>query len=299
MEKKIAVIACSNAELDYIKHDYDVRIFRSTLHLGDEDYLDYVDISADEFYKRLEEDTTIFPTSSYYPLGKMIEMYEDLVKDGYTHCIVVSISQHMSGIYNASMMAAKEVEGLEVYSFDSRSVTYPQAIMVLRACEMIEEGKDIPEILEELEYIRDNNKIYFVPKTLLYLIKNGRLSNASGFIANTLKIKPVLTISKEGKVESFDKIRTFKKAVNRLVELFDEETKGKDVIPFIIHANNYETKDFITEKIKEIRPEITEVPSVPLTAVVGAHGGPGTIGLGYYIKRWFEKNRLFFKIVLV
>jgi len=284
MSKKIGVIACSNACLDYIQHDYDIRIFRSTLHLGDEDYLDYIDIKADDFYKRLEEDKSVFPSSSYMPIGQMIEIYEQMLADGYTDVIVVSISKEMSGIFNSSIIASREVEGLNVTVFDSKTVAYPQAMMALKACEMIEEGKDVPEILKELEYIRDNNKIYFAVHTLTYLVKNGRLSNASGFIGGALKIKPVLTIE-NGKVESFDKIRTFSKALDRVLELYFEETKGKSVLPFIIHANNYEAKDYISEKLKENDPSIDEIASMPLTAVVGAHGGPKTIGLGYYIKK--------------
>lgn len=284
MSKKIGVIACSNACLDYINHGYDIRIFRSTLHLGDEDYLDFVDIKADDFYKRLEEDKSVFPSSSYMPIGQMIEMYENMVKEGFTDVIVISISKEMSGIYNASIMASREVPELNVHVFDSMTVAYPEAMMALKACEMIEENKDIPEIMKELEYIRDNNKIYFAVHTLQYLVKNGRLSNASGFIGSALKIKPVLVIE-DGKVESFDKIRTFTKALNRVLDLFFEETEGKDVLPFIIHANNYEARDIILEKIKEKRPEITEIGEMPLTAVVGAHGGPKTIGLGYYIKK--------------
>ena len=161
MEKKIAVISCSNACLDYIDHPYDIKIFRSALHLGDEQFLDYVDISADDFYKRLEDDKSIFPSSSYMPLGQMIEIYEQLKSEGYTHVIVVTISKEMSGIFNASLMASNEVEDLEVKVFDSKTVTYPQALMVLKACEMVEKGFDLEEIFEELKYIRDNNKIYF------------------------------------------------------------------------------------------------------------------------------------------
>lgn len=285
MENKIAVIACSNACLDYFDYDYDIKIFRSTLHLGDEDYLDYIDISAEDFYKRLEEDKSVFPSSSYMPIGQMIEIYEDLVKEGYNKAIVISISKELSGIYNSSIMAANEVEGIDVTVFDSKTLAYPQAKMALTACELIEKGKDIPEIVKELEYIRDNHNIYFAVNTLTYLVKNGRLSNASGFIGNALRVKPVLNISKEGKVETVEKIRTFTKAIDHLLNLYFEETKGKDVVPFIIHANNPDTRDFMENVLKEKDPTITEVFSMPLTAVVGAHAGPKTIGLGYYIKK--------------
>lgn len=285
MSNKIAVIACSNACLDYINHDYDIKIFRSTLHLGDEDFLDFIDIKADDFYKRLEEDKSVFPSSSYMPLGQMIEIYENLVKEGYNKAIVISISKEMSGIYNASIMASKEVEELEVTVFDSKTVAYPEAMMALKACEMIKEGHDVPEIVVEMEYIRDNHNIYFAVNTLLYLVKNGRLSNAAGLIGGALKLKPILNIDKEGKVVTKSKIRTFKKAINGVLDLYFEETDGLNVVPFIVHANNYEMRDYIIERLKERDPSITEVADMPLTAVVGAHAGPKTIGLGYNIKK--------------
>ena len=285
MERKIAIITCSNACLDYMKHDYDIKVFRSSVHLGDETFLDYIDITAAEFYQRLENDSSVFPSTSFYPVGKMIKLYEDLVKDGFTQALVISISSEMSGIYNASLIAAKEVKELEVTVFDSKTVAYPEAKMVMLASKMVQEGKNIPEIIKELEYIRDNNKIYFVVHTLDYLVKNGRLSNASGFIGSALKIKPVLTISKEGKVETFEKIRTFKKAVDRVLKLYFDETNGLDVEPFIIHANNDETKDYIIKILKENDPTLKNVISTPLTPVVGAHAGPGTVGLGYCIKK--------------
>ena len=285
MEKRTAIITCSNACLDYIDNNHYFKTFRSSIHMGDESYVDFIEITSDDFYKRLEEDKSIFPSTSYLPLGKMIEIYEDLVKEGYTEALVIPISQHMSGIYNAAQMAAKEVEGLEVTVFDSKTVAYPEAKMVLKACEMVEEGLGIPKILEELEYIRDNNKIYFAVNTLTYLVKNGRLSNASGFIGGALKIKPVLTVSKEGKVETYEKIRTFSKAVERVIELYYKETEGLDVEPFIIHANNDETRDYIIKRLKDNDPLLKDIVVMPLTAGVGAHSGPKTIGLGYYIKK--------------
>ena len=116
------------------------------------------------------------------------------------------------------------------------------------------------------------------------MVKNGRLSNASGFIGNTLKIKPILTITKEGKVDTVEKIRTFSKAVEKILEMYFNETEGLDVEPFVIHANNPETRDYMIKRIHEKDPN-ADVFDMPLTAVVGAHGGPKTIGLGYYIKK--------------
>ncbi len=285
MDKKIAIVTCSNACLDYMEFDHDIKVFRSSIHLGEEDFVDYIDITADEFYQRLEDDKSLFPSTSFMPLGQMMEIYEGLVKDGFTHALVIPISKEMSGIYNAARLAAESVEELDVTVFNSKTVAYPEAKMVLLAADMVKEGKDIPEIIKELEYIRDNNKIYFAVNTLTYLVKNGRLSNASGFIGGALKIKPVLTVSKEGKVETFEKIRTFSKAVDRLLKLYFTETEGLDVEPFVIHANNIKTKDFIVEKLMENDPSLKDIVTMPLTAGVGAHAGPKTVALGYYIKK--------------
>jgi len=284
VDNKTAIISCSNACLDYFEYDYDIKIFRSMVHLGDEDYLDYLDISADDFYKRLEEDKSIFPSTSFMPVGKMVEIYEQLIKEGYTKAIVITISKEMSGIFNAALVASNEVEELEVKIFDSKTLAYPQAKMALVASEMIQEGRDITEVMDELLYIRDNNKMYFAVNTLTYLVKNGRLSGASGFIGNALKLKPVLTID-DGKVETVEKIRTFKKAVEHVLDLYFEETKGLSVEPFIIHANNPETRDYIISRLQENNSTLDNIFTMPLTAVVGAHAGPKTIGLGYYIKK--------------
>ena len=159
MSKKIAIISCSNANLEYFEHHYDIKIFRSMLHLGDEDYLDYTDIKAEDFYKRLEEDKSIFPSTSFMPIGQMIEIYEDLVKEGYTDAIVISISKEMSGIFNAALMAANEVEELDVKVFDSKSIAFPQAKMVLTAAKMVEEGKSVARVVADLNQLRYEDSV--------------------------------------------------------------------------------------------------------------------------------------------
>jgi DegV family protein with EDD domain len=281
MSKKIAIVSCSNSCIDYFEHPYDIAVFRSSLHLGGEDFLDYVDISAEEFYQRLIDNPSLFPSSSYMPLGQMIEILNEKKQQGYDTVIIITISKEMSGIYNASLIAGEAVDGLDVIVFDSKTLAYPQAKMVLTAAKMASEEESVSEILQALEHIRDNNKIYFTVHTLDYLVKNGRLSGASGYIGNKLKIKPLLTITQDGFVETVEKIRTFHKAVSRMMEIFFEEIEPYEVEVFITHANNPETKDKLIEMLSEKRPEIKKIHELPLTAVVGAHAGPKTIGIGY------------------
>ncbi len=279
---KIAVVTDTNACLDYFDYDYDIPIFRSIIHLGENEYIDHIELKAEDFYKALNDDKTLFPKTSQPPTMQMVETYESLKKSGYTDVIVITISSHMSGIFSSAQVAGKSVEGLNVHVFDSKSVAFPQAKMTLLAASMAQEGKSVENILAAMENIRDNNHIYFGVDTLAYLVKNGRLSNAQGFLGSMLKVKPLLHISKEGKVENVEKIRTFNKAVNRVIDMFIEETKNMDNLEvFICHAHNASMRDYIEKTIKERKPSIGNVFSMPLTPAVGAHAGPGAIGLGY------------------
>ncbi len=282
---KIGVITDTNACLDYFKHDHDIPILRSIIHLGEEEYLDHVQLTATEFYEKIKADSQLFPKTSQPPTSAIIEAYEAMKAKGYTDVIVITISSNMSGISSSAQIAAPSVEGLNVHVFDSKSVAFPQAKMALTAADMAKNNESVDAILKVLTDIRDNNHIYFAVDTLAYLVKNGRLSGAQGFIGSMLKIKPLLHIDQDGLVVNIEKIRTFKKALNRVIERFIEETEDKQgVIPFICHAHNDEAKDYIKSALTAHNPAFKDMFDMPLTPAVGAHAGPGAIGLGYYIK---------------
>lgn len=283
--KKLGLMVCTNSAIDYIDHDIDVRVVRSTVILGDEEFVDYEELTADKFYEKLQADSSVFPRTAMASTGKMLEFYETLKAEGCDTIIFVTISSQMSGIYENALIAKNMIEDVDIRVFDSKSVGYIECKMIFKAHEGYKAGKTIDDIMADLEYIRDNNKIYFAVSDLRYLVKNGRLSNAQAVMANIFKIKPLLEINKEGKVVSIEKIRTFKKAVNRVITKFLEETENMDVEPFIIHANNPETVQYIREKVLEARPKYKEINDYLLTPAVGAHSGPGAITVGYIINR--------------
>lgn len=283
--KKLGVLVCTNSSIDYIKHDYQVDIVRSTVLMGDKEYIDYEELTAENFYKMLRDDPSLFPRTSMASTGKMLEHYEKLKAEGCDTILFITISSKMSGTYENALLAAKMVEGVDVRVFDSKSVGYVECKMVFAAHEGFKAGKTIDEIINDLEYIRDNNQIYFAVKDLNYLVKNGRLSNAAAFFAKALKIKPLLEINKEGAVVSVEKIRTFKKAVDRVIAKYLEETEGKDVETFIIHAYNPDTVEYMRKRVAELRPSVGEIKDYLLTPAVGAHGGPGAITIGYIINK--------------
>ena len=283
--KKLGLMVCTNSSIDYLNFDFEVTIIRSMVIMGSKEYIDYEELTAQEFYDMIEKDRTIIPRTAMASTGTMVEAYEKLRDSGCDTIIFVTISSKMSGIYENAVLAKKMVEGVDIHVFDSKSVGYIESAMVFKAHEGYKNGKSIEEIIKDLEYIRDNNKIYFAVNDLKFLIKNGRLSNAAGFMANMLKIKPLLEIDKSGAVVSIEKIRTFSRAVDRVIEKFMEETKDKSVEAFIIHANNPETTKYIRAKVLELRPELGEIKDYLLTPAVGAHSGPGAITIGYILNK--------------
>jgi DegV family protein with EDD domain len=136
------------------------------------------------------------------------------------------------------------------------------------------------EVIKHLEHIRNNDCVYFAVDTLLYLVKNGRLSKLQGTLGTMLKLKPLLVLGDEGKVETLEKIRTTPKAHQRVLEKYFEDTDGLDVLTYISHAHYDEATIWFKREIQKVHPNRTVVIA-PLTPVVGAHTGPKGIGVGY------------------
>ena len=280
---KTAILVCSNAGLDYLEYPKDITILRSVIHFGtDESYDDFIDMDAKTFYERITKDPNDIPKTSYVSVGRMIEFFEDLEKKGYEEALVITISSELSGLYEAVKRTASEVN-IKVTAFDSKTLAYAEAYIALEAHKLANEGKTAEEIIPYLEKIRDNDMIYFAVNTLLYLVKNGRLSKLSGTLGTMLQLKPLLMLGDNGKVETLEKIRTIHKAHQRVIEKYIEDTKGLDVITYISHAHADEYVDWFKNEIKKVFPN-REVVVAYLTPVVGAHTGPKGIGLGFIKK---------------
>lgn len=282
MSEKIGIVVCGNSGVDYMKLDYPVRLIRSTLNLGGKEYEDYVDIQAKEFYDIINANPNIDVSTSQTSTGKIASVYEELREEGYTDIIAIVISSKLSGTYQGAVLAKDLVQGVNVFVIDSRSVSYGEAYLVLEAIKMIKSGSKTREIIDKLERIRDHIYIYVLVDTLKFLVKNGRLSATSGFLGTLLKIKPLLHVQRDGSLVPFEKIRTTAKAQQRLLEVLKSDIEGKNVILFIAYTNNEGKAAEIKQQILEERPDVT-VELVPLTPVVGAHAGPGTLGVGYIV----------------
>ena len=281
---RIAVIATSTGCLDYldVKND-NLRILRLKIIMGDDEYSDFLEITAEEFYSRLNEDKSLVPSSSMPSIGELMMMFEDLEKEGYDEVIVTTISSQLSGTFQVCQMAKNQYEGkLKIYVVDTLNAALSEGYLSLEALRLIDEGKSALEVVEFIEKLRTNRKQYFVVNNLRLFVANGRLSGASGFIGSMFKIKPILIVNDEGKIVSFEKIRTEKKSLSRMVELILNDLKDvKDFIVVYDTSDNVEGIAFVKDEIKKVYPDYNYIEA-PITPVIGCHTGVRTVGVAFF-----------------
>jgi len=281
---KIAIISDVNAGLDYLGYDPGIPVLRSVINFENEHLVDGIDIKADEFYRRLNA-TDYIPSTSAPTVGEAMELIEKLISEGYTNIIMYSISYQLSSIGQMVETLIDEYKDkVNIHVVDTKAATYLQGYVAVEAKKMADAGKSVEEILDYSYYLVDNMHAYFVVNNLSYLVKNGRLSGAAGFVGNLLRIKPVLEITKDGRIVSKMKVKTYRKAVDTAIEMFVKELEGvKEAKILVVHSlmdeKAIELQKFFTEKFKFKN----SVEIHMITPAVGAHIGSGIIGFGYFI----------------
>lgn len=281
---KIAIMTDVNAGLDYIGYDPGIHTLRSIINFGDEHFIDGIEIKADAFYKRLVDDK-IIPSTSAPTVGDAMVALENYVKEGYTDVIMYSISYKLSSIGQMVETLKPEFEGkLRIHVIDTKTAAFSQGYLALEAKKMADEGKSVEEIIKRSEYLIENNCTYFVVDNLMYLVKNGRLSGASGIAGTLIKIKPILTIDKEGAIVKAEAIRTHRKAVERAIEIVSEVIESnKKVVLFVYHTVREEDGKTLCKYFEEKYPSLGKVELKVITPAVGAHIGYGVLGFSYFI----------------
>ena len=236
-------------------------------------------LSADEFYQRMATAEKI-PTTSQGTVMDVITLLEEFKAEGYSDVIVMTISSKLSGSYQNIASAAAEVDGLVVHLPDTLTTEIMLGTAVKYVDSLIGQGANVEHILEQLEPYLQLDGAFFYVDSLKHLVKGGRISGASGMVGEVLKIKPILELTKEGTIELKEKKRTKTKAVDHLMLLVQDQIKDTPHTLFLLYSDNHE-EVAAYEALFPLDSLRKERYLSPLTAVVGAHTGPGVIGIGW------------------
>lgn len=279
---KTAVITDSTSYIDdSIRKEKNIIMIPLNVIFGEESFLEEVEITAEQFYEKMRGAEEL-PKTSQPAVGEFVKLYEELREQQYTDIIVVTLSSGISGTFQAAQSAATMVENVNVYVYDSEISSSAQAFFVLEAAAMAFEGKDGEVIVARLDEIKQRGmEAFFMVDDLTNLRLGGRLSGAQAFFGGLLQIKPVLEF-KDGGIVPFEKIRTRKKALARLRELFDNDAKdGEKVNATVIHANRPDEAEQIKQELEQKYDNVA-VDISYFGPVLGTHLGEGAIGLTWY-----------------
>jgi DegV family protein with EDD domain len=277
---KTAIVTDSTAYIPKeIRERLNIQMIPLSVIFGGEVYQEEVEITAADFYEEVKNRGEL-PTTSQPSVGKFVELFEGLSKE-FDAVISVHLSSGISGTYNGAVSAGQMVDNIDVYAFDSEVSCMVQGFYAIEAAELAAEGKTPEEIITRLNEVKKSIQAYFMVDDLSHLQRGGRLSGAQALIGSLLQVKPILQFV-DKLIVPFEKIRTRKKAINRIYELFDKVAGAKDPMrAVIIHANRPDEAQQMKEELEAKYPHV-EYSISYFGPVIGTHLGEGAMGLGWY-----------------
>ena len=283
--EKIAIVMDSTAYLpDELTKELNIRTVYLNIVIDGNSYKEVIDMPLDKYYDYLKDPNNSFPTTSQPAIGEVVSCLEKLKEEGYTDVIAIALSSGISGTFSSYSVADLMVDGINVYPFDSEVACHPEGYYAIKAAGLIKEGKSSKEIIATLDEMKKVSKAYFMADDLSHLQRSGRLNGAQAMVGNLLQVKPLLHFE-DKVIVPFQKIRTYKKVVLRIYELFDEfyrQHKDENISVCILHVDALEKAEEIKNYMKEVYPNVN-VEIDAITPVVSTHLGIGAIGFAWTI----------------
>lgn len=237
-----------------------------------------------DFFKEMRDGAKA--TTSTRPPIDIQEFFEEELKKGLD-VVYLCFSSQLSGHYNLAVMAAQEAlanypDG-KIDIVDLKTISVPAALLVMKAQEMKEAGKSAEEVIAWVEENKKRACAWFVVDDLVYLKNGGRLSGTAAFFGTLLGVKPVLTVTEEGKIVNVDKIKGMALAKKYLVEKVVQNIDENDNDMYILHADCEEVALELKEKILAKAP-VGNITIKMVGPVIGSHSGPGTLAVVFMKK---------------
>lgn len=276
---KLAVITDSSAVLNFESfRREDLFVLHIPVNIDGENYIEGQNLTVEEFYQKMASSKDL-PKTSQPSLMELDDILTSLKEKGYTHALGLFLSSGISGFYQNIQYLAEEYEGLTVAFPDTKITSAPLGMMVENVLKWADEGQSFEEIIGKLNQEIGKTTAFIMVDDLNHLVKGGRLSNGAALLGNLLSIKPILYFTGEGKIEVYEKVRTEKKAIKRLLEILQEQTKNGHYQIAIIHANAPEKAENFKQQLEEAGVG-SDLPIVSFGSVIGTHLGEGAVAFG-------------------
>lgn len=277
---KLAVITDTTAVLSAdLKSRENLWILDIPIMIDGVSYVEGKNLDIDLFYQKMAQSPSL-PTTSQPSLAQLSDYLKHLSDQGYTHVIGLFLSSGISGFWQNIQFLVDDYPELTIAFPDSKITSAPLGSMVRNILNWADAGLTFDDILTKLQQQIDGTSAFIMVDDLNHLVKGGRLSNGSALIGNLLSIKPILYFNKEGVIDVFEKVRTEKKAIKRLVDVLAQVTLDGDYEVFVIHSRAIEKAEQLYQAVVEKGQE-QHLSIVPFDAVIATHLGEGAVAFGF------------------
>jgi DegV family protein with EDD domain len=259
---------------------YNIPVIPQVIIFGTDSYLEGVEMDNATFMRRLKASREL-PKTAAPPPELFVKEFQRLVPGGKP-ILCIHPSAEVSGTVRSATVAARDFPDADIRVIDTRLIGSPMATMVTLAAEWAEAGHDADSIEARLRDLTPRCRIYFLVATLGYLAKGGRIGGAAALLGSVLQVKPILTF-RDGQVNQFERERTQKRAEARLKELvLDQIARDGSGHLSVMHAGVPEQGQALADELGA-RLGLTHVPILDVPPAIVTHGGPGILGVGFFV----------------
>lgn len=278
--RRIAVVTDSTADLPRdIAQQYGMHVMPQTLIMGGRTWRDGVDIHPAAFYELLRTSPD-FPSTSQATAGEFEALFREAYQ-GVEGVVAVLVAGSLSGTINSALVAAANMPDVPIEVVDSRAASMQQGFIALAAGREAAAGGDLQAVANAARSLVGRVYVFFVIDTLVYIHRGGRIGAAARLVGTVLNVKPVLALT-DGHVEVVAKIRTRRKALDKLFQLVTQRVSPGDRLhAAVLHVAAPEEGRSLADEV-EARFHPVELVRSECGPVIGTHVGPGTVGVAFY-----------------
>nr|WP_312115934.1 DegV family protein [Moraxella sp. CTOTU47915] len=271
------IVSTSTSCLDDLGIPDNVKMLPMNIHMGGANYLDGQDLSLDRLSRVLLDNPNIEISTSAPTENQLIEFFYQLIKEDVQEVLIICLSSSLSQTYNNLLnISSMFSHRMKIYLYDSRTISHGEAVLVQEASRLLKQGMEVPQIITEINRLRDKIHIYLAVDNLKGMIRTKRISAPVGFFANLFGIKPIVKMEDSGQMVAFEKVRSFEKCIERLADAAITAANGKKGKMYVISGNlNPHTKSLLNY-LSSRGYDKTEV--LPAASVSIANIGVFTLG---------------------
>lgn len=252
-----------------------ITIVPSYVVFGTETYRDGVELTKRQFYEKLAV-TNVIPTTATPPPAIYEEVYRRLARET-DEIVSIHLAANLSGLYNAASVAARSVSEANIAVIDSGQITMGYGWMAVAAAEAAQRGDSLKQVIALVEGMKDRSRLLAVLDTLDFVHRGGRVGWVQAMIGTLLQIKPVINV-RLGEVNLLERTRTWKRALDRLMEMV--QALGPLERAIVLHANAPDRAELVADRLQVVAPGWERLVG-QAGVTIASHVGPGAIGIAF------------------